>query len=48
MKRKSISLISILVFIITYMTFSAIFNDWGNFKRGLMGAPPIEDVVNKP
>jgi uncharacterized protein YneF (UPF0154 family) len=42
MKKKSISLLSVVVFIMTLIVGSAIFGDWEYFKRGLKGEPPVE------
>jgi hypothetical protein len=42
MKKKSISLLSVVVFIVTLIIGSAIFGDWENFKRGLNGESPVE------
>jgi|GEM_PF-2864701 len=38
--KKKIKLI--LVLIVTLIISISIFKDWGNFKRGLKGEPPIE------
>ena len=48
MKRKNNTLITVLVFAFTLIFALTIFNDWDNFKRGLMGAPPIENVDIEP
>lgn len=34
----------IIVGIIVFIIALAIFSDWGNFKAGLVGKPPIEKV----
>jgi hypothetical protein len=44
MKKKSISLLTVLVFIVTLIIGSAIFGDWEDFKRGLKGEPPVKKV----
>jgi hypothetical protein len=48
MKRKNNTLITVLVFAFTLIFALTIFNDWDNFKRGLMDAPPIENVDIEP
>jgi hypothetical protein len=35
-------IISILIIIVSFLISIMIFNDWGDFKRGIKGEPPIE------
>ncbi|WP_185974281.1 hypothetical protein [Litoribacter populi] len=46
MKKKSITLLNVIVFAITIIIGLAFFGDWEDFKRGLQGAPPIEKSQN--
>ncbi|MBS9523752.1 hypothetical protein KI659_06935 [Litoribacter alkaliphilus] len=42
MKKKRISLLNILVFILAFIISSAIFSDWDNFKMGLKGELEVQ------
>ncbi|MBS9523748.1 hypothetical protein KI659_06915 [Litoribacter alkaliphilus] len=43
MKKKQLTWVNVLIIAITIIVGLTITGSWGDFKRGLKGAPPVEN-----